>query len=332
MTDTSSAAKTTSTTAAPPSGARIAVRRHSSVGVCGSSASSTPGCRPQPRCPSGCTPPSATACSGPASAFARPSSTRRPRRSDCRSTRSMPPPARWSSSTATRWSTTTCRRWTTTTCAAAVPPATSSSTKRPRSSPATRCRCWRSTCSLRIPGSPADPAVRVNIIDTLAVASGTAGMAGGQALDLAAEGGSLTLADLESAARAQDRGPDPGQRADGRPLPTRTGGPAAAARPSACSATASAWPSRSRTTSSTSRATCEVIGKPPGSDEARGMPTYPAIAGLDSGPGPGGRTARRGQPPAGRARLAGQPSRRPLPLAADPQSLTGPERSGAASV
>jgi geranylgeranyl pyrophosphate synthase len=26
----------------------------------------------------------------------------------------------------------------------------------------------------------------------------------------------------------------------------------------------------------------QVIGKPPGSDEARGMPTYPAIAGLDA--------------------------------------------------
>ena len=47
------------------------------------------------------------------------------------------------------------------------------------------------------PGLPPDAAVRVRIIDTLAVASGTAGMAGGQALDLAAEGGSLTLADLE---------------------------------------------------------------------------------------------------------------------------------------
>jgi farnesyl diphosphate synthase len=46
------------------------------------------------------------------------------------------------------------------------------------------------------PGLPHDPAVRVRIIDTLAVASGTAGMAGGQALDLAAEGGSLSLAAL----------------------------------------------------------------------------------------------------------------------------------------
>ena len=29
----------------------------------------------------------------------------------------------------------------------------------------------------------------------------------------------------------------------------------------------------------------QVIGKPPGSDQARGMPTYPAIAGMDSRPG-----------------------------------------------
>jgi geranylgeranyl pyrophosphate synthase len=26
----------------------------------------------------------------------------------------------------------------------------------------------------------------------------------------------------------------------------------------------------------------EVIGKPPGSDQARGMPTYPALVGLDA--------------------------------------------------
>ena len=47
------------------------------------------------------------------------------------------------------------------------------------------------------PGLGGDAAVRVDIMGTLAAASGTAGMAGGQALDLAAEGGSLTLADLE---------------------------------------------------------------------------------------------------------------------------------------
>src|SRR5512139_2866117 len=47
------------------------------------------------------------------------------------------------------------------------------------------------------PGAPADPAARVRLIETLADASGTAGMAGGQALDLEAEGRKLTLAELE---------------------------------------------------------------------------------------------------------------------------------------
>ena len=38
--------------------------------------------------------------------------------------------------------------------------------------------------------------------------------------------------------------------------------------------------SRSRTTSSMSKGDVVVLGKPPGSDEARGKPTYPAVAGL----------------------------------------------------
>jgi farnesyl diphosphate synthase len=44
---------------------------------------------------------------------------------------------------------------------------------------------------------PADPVVRLKLIDILAEASGTAGMAGGQALDLAAQGRTLTLAAVE---------------------------------------------------------------------------------------------------------------------------------------
>jgi farnesyl diphosphate synthase len=48
------------------------------------------------------------------------------------------------------------------------------------------------------PTLPADPAVRVRLIELLADASGTAGMAGGQALDLAAEGGRPTLAEIET--------------------------------------------------------------------------------------------------------------------------------------
>jgi geranylgeranyl pyrophosphate synthase len=45
--------------------------------------------------------------------------------------------------------------------------------------------------------APADPARRLKLIEILADASGTAGMAGGQALDLAAEGRTLTVAEVE---------------------------------------------------------------------------------------------------------------------------------------
>jgi geranylgeranyl pyrophosphate synthase len=46
-------------------------------------------------------------------------------------------------------------------------------------------------------GLPADPAIRLQLIDILAVASGTSGMAGGQALDLAAQGRMLSIAEVE---------------------------------------------------------------------------------------------------------------------------------------
>jgi farnesyl diphosphate synthase len=47
------------------------------------------------------------------------------------------------------------------------------------------------------PGLPNDAAVRLELVRLLAAASGTAGMAGGQALDLAAVGRQLSLADVE---------------------------------------------------------------------------------------------------------------------------------------
>lgn len=48
------------------------------------------------------------------------------------------------------------------------------------------------------PAITADPALRLRMINTLAVASSSLGMAGGQAIDLAAVGRSLTLEDLEN--------------------------------------------------------------------------------------------------------------------------------------
>jgi geranylgeranyl pyrophosphate synthase len=46
-------------------------------------------------------------------------------------------------------------------------------------------------------GLPADPGIRLELVRLLAIASGTGGMAGGQALDLAAVGRQLSLAEVE---------------------------------------------------------------------------------------------------------------------------------------
>lgn len=47
------------------------------------------------------------------------------------------------------------------------------------------------------PGLPPEPRVRLKLVQLLAIASGTSGMAGGQALDLAAIGRKLSLAEVE---------------------------------------------------------------------------------------------------------------------------------------
>jgi geranylgeranyl pyrophosphate synthase len=48
------------------------------------------------------------------------------------------------------------------------------------------------------PGLPSDAETRLKLVDLLAVASGTRGMAGGQALDLTATGKALSIADVET--------------------------------------------------------------------------------------------------------------------------------------
>jgi farnesyl diphosphate synthase len=135
-------------------------------------------------------------------------------------------------------------------------------------------------CLATHPGLGNDATVRVQIMGTLATASGTAGMAGGQALDLAAEGGSLSLAELEQLHAM------------------KTG---ALIRASVQMAAHCAdWLSPAELQSLTTfgervglafqvqddildiEGDVEVIGKPPGSDQARGMPTYPALVGLDA--------------------------------------------------
>jgi geranylgeranyl pyrophosphate synthase len=130
------------------------------------------------------------------------------------------------------------------------------------------------------PGAPADPAARVRLIDTLADASGTAGMAGGQALDLAAEGRSLAISEVEQIHAL------------------KTGALIRASVLMAAHCTPGLDPARFAALAEFGTAVglafqvqddildvegdAALTGRPTGSDQARAMPTYPAVAGLES--------------------------------------------------
>ena len=130
------------------------------------------------------------------------------------------------------------------------------------------------------PGAPADPAVRVGIIELLAVASGTAGMAGGQALDLAAEGRALKVDEIE---RVHAMKTGALIRASvlmaARCCPTLSG-PEFDALSRLGAAVGLAFQVQDDILDVEGDVT--VLGKTPGSDQARGMPTYPAIAGMEA--------------------------------------------------
>ena len=137
------------------------------------------------------------------------------------------------------------------------------------------------------PGAPADPARRVRLIETLADASGTAGMAGGQALDLAAEGRSLSIAEVE-----QIHALKTGALIRASVLM------AAHCAPQLDADRLAALGEFGASVGLAFQVQDDILdvegdaaqtGRPPGSDAARAMPTYPAVAGL----------------PAARARVAG---------------------------
>jgi farnesyl diphosphate synthase len=125
-----------------------------------------------------------------------------------------------------------------------------------------------------------DPVVRVQLIAALADASGTSGMAGGQALDLAAEGHGLALGELE------------------RIHALKTGALiSASVRMAALCATTldrAGHDALERYAAAIGLAfqvqddildvegDQALIGKPVGSDQARGLPTYPTLVGLET--------------------------------------------------
>ena len=130
------------------------------------------------------------------------------------------------------------------------------------------------------PGLPMDASVRVQIIGTLAVASGTAGMAGGQALDLAAEGRSLTLADLERLHALKTGALIRASVLMAAHCRKDLGTEQLAALGEFGDLVGLAFQIQDDILDV--EGDVQVIGKPPGSDQARGMPTYPATAGLDA--------------------------------------------------
>jgi farnesyl diphosphate synthase len=125
---------------------------------------------------------------------------------------------------------------------------------------------------------PRDPVCRLKLIDILATESGTTGMAGGQALDLAAQGRQLSLAEVEHMHAC------------------KTG---ALIRASVMMAAACAPAISSQVTSALERYATAIglafqiqddlldiegdpslLGKATGADQAHHKPTYPAVSGL----------------------------------------------------
>ena len=129
-------------------------------------------------------------------------------------------------------------------------------------------------------GLPNDPAIRLELVNLLAVASGTSGMAGGQALDLAALNRNLSLPEIEV-------------------MHSRKTGALIRACVAMTAACAGSLSPEARSALDT-YATCiglafqiqddlldiegdpQLLGKAIGSDQALNKPTYPAIAGIEA--------------------------------------------------
>ena len=126
------------------------------------------------------------------------------------------------------------------------------------------------------------PATRLAMIKTLALAAGTAGMAGGQAVDLAAVGQTLSVDAVENMHRRKTGALIKGSVLLGALGAGIDSGAASSSQLARCSylVTRSVSPSRSRMTFSTSKAMRPCSAKPPARTRRSSKPTYPSTVGL----------------------------------------------------
>jgi geranylgeranyl pyrophosphate synthase len=130
------------------------------------------------------------------------------------------------------------------------------------------------------PGLPKDSTARLRLVELLAIGSGTAGMAGGQALDLAASGQHLSIQSVE----------DMHNRKTGALIHASVMMAAACAHEIAAPVSA-ALDQYARDLGLAFQiqddlldveGDASVIGKATGADSKRGKPTYPAVLGVDA--------------------------------------------------
>jgi farnesyl diphosphate synthase len=129
------------------------------------------------------------------------------------------------------------------------------------------------------PDIQVDAAQRLRMIDILAVASGSRGMAGGQAIDLASVGRQLNLAELENM-HIHKTGALIKASVELGALSVQNP-PAQLLQSAAHYAHCIGLAFQIRDDILDVEGTTEVIGKPQGSDQARNKPTYPNLLGVE---------------------------------------------------
>ncbi|SDD08079.1 polyprenyl synthetase family protein [Aquimonas voraii] len=151
--------------------------------------------------------------------------------------------------------------------------------------------------------APVEPAIRVELLATLARASGAAGMCGGQALDLAVTGGEQTLDQLK---RMHALKTGALIRAAVRMGALCAGAEAATLATLDAYASALGLAFQIRDDLLDIEGSAEELGKTPGKDAEQGKPTYPALLGVE-----GARAALEAQGETMRAALSRLPQPAP---------------------